>query len=264
MLACHVSLPFQWLSEAQAALVDFLFVYSFQTYTTGTVLLHIAVQKQLHNFEPTMWQDEGKYGKICLSVLSFCGSIDRVANRFHAQLSELYDQIFTQHETTSSSETVSADMSFQPESSQTPWEQAQIGHNPLSEDHSFLLHIPPQADASRANISRTLMTMLSRPFGASVDGDATQAEVNMHHFNYPAKWEYPTAMEGFKGDLEVGNSFQWDFEKLNVPPFMEDVSLQDASVPPVDPALSSHAFLDSVEPSGWTQAMDMTMRPGSS
>ncbi|KAG8415917.1 hypothetical protein J3459_013976 [Metarhizium acridum] len=113
----------------------------FQTYTACTILLHSVVQKQLHSFEPSRWQDDLDRAEDCLAVLGFCGSQDRIAEQFHAQLEAIF-------------QTASAHV-FRGESDEAFMETDVRPDNPFpamddvgEANHAYLLDIPPGADDS--------------------------------------------------------------------------------------------------------------------
>lgn len=241
---------------------------SFQTYTTSTILLHSVVQKQLHNFKPSSWADELQRVRDCLSVLAFCGSQDRVAAQFHGQLEAIF-QVVLAYGLTRPPKGVPLEMDSQQNASQsngTSSSMYEAGNQTRSqsETHAYLLDIPADADPSHIRLSFSLLMMLSQPFGDSSNKEAAELNLKKHWLTDPSRYEYPQMAERIDWSLENKHMFQWDLDKLNIPPLYamkvsEPSSLSDES-PDSDlsDSMFPASFLGSFEPSGWASAASLT------
>lgn len=122
------------------------------------MLLHAAVQKQIHNFTPSTWDAEKELSRDCLSVLAFCATSDRVASKFHEQLSSIYERIFGRE-------------------NRVPAHGRSTGVDPgdMSRQHwetsRYLLHIPEHADALRVELSLSVFFLLCHPFEGPSSGN---------------------------------------------------------------------------------------------
>jgi hypothetical protein len=225
------------------------------------------VQKQLHNFEPSAWESERKFADVCLSVLEFCGVLDRVASQFHTQLSGLYEKIFNQYGGDSRTESNRLATTLQEETVESYQTSLGSAHGSYPQDHSFLLDIPPLADASRVNLSLSLMTLLSKPFGNGSEG-FSMGNTGENSSGNSAQLGYTSMVEHSQRNMESLDSFQWDYNKLNVSFLSDEASSSNVaalgSTSVINPASSSHRFVGSTEPSGWISAADMMTRPGQS
>ncbi|RGP80771.1 nitrate assimilation regulatory nira [Fusarium longipes] len=161
----------------------------FQAYATATILLHAAIQKCLHGFNPLAWKNDLERANECLVVLAFCATDDPVAARFHKRLKAIYEEIY------------SLQSSYNPP-------DARDGFSSL--DHDYLLSIPANAKSSHVNLSLNLLTMLSQPFGDEF-GDP---RANQRWLTDPSRYEYPQLLERLDLDYEKNIFHQWDTSKM--------------------------------------------------
>lgn len=238
---------------------------SFQAYTSGTVLLHSVVQKQLHNFNPSTWQEDIDNVKDCLSALEFCGSLDRVAAQFHERLGAIFQEVLAysipngvsmdtdDHQTTSPSRGTFTPMEGDGEARQ---------QQPQPVDHAYLLDIPAQADRSHTRLSFLLLMILSQPFGDPDTKEAAELNLKKHWLTHPSRYEYPQMADRVDWNLESRHMFQWDLSKINIPSLdtmvSEQPSSEDVTNFGLSDSMSPVSFLGSTEPSGWTSAASLT------
>lgn len=118
---------------------------SFQAFTSATLILYEASQKQLHGFAKDCWDYDLKTAESPLSTLKFCGELDPVAKRF-------YEALLPHHK---------AMLQFGDPKANT----LDGGH--ISSPHStqYLCQIPTDADESLLQQSLVLRKLLCRPFG---------------------------------------------------------------------------------------------------
>ncbi|KAK3393413.1 hypothetical protein B0H63DRAFT_554786 [Podospora didyma] len=114
-------------------------VVIFQSQTSCVVLLHSAIQKQLHSFPPESWKDDLAHAHTCLEALAFCGSLDPVALNFHACLEPIYETLLAYG---------------------SPPVKPSVPPPP-----DYLLTIPAGSDPVRVEMSLSLLEALCRPFG---------------------------------------------------------------------------------------------------
>ncbi|KAK3382749.1 hypothetical protein B0T24DRAFT_672711 [Lasiosphaeria ovina] len=121
-------------------------VVIFQSQTACMVMLHSAIQKQLHLFPQSSWKEDLVHAHTCLEALEFCGTIDSVALNFYDCLEPIYTQVASYSSPT-----------------------APPGPPEPPPPADYLLTIPPGSDSSNVSLSLSLLEALCRPFG---DDDA--------------------------------------------------------------------------------------------
>ncbi|KJK81283.1 hypothetical protein H634G_03302 [Metarhizium anisopliae BRIP 53293] len=233
----------------------------FQTYTACTILLHSVIQKQLHGFEPSRWQDDLERAEDCLSVLAFCGSQDRVAEQFHEQLETIYQTasayVFSSESNGAFMETDDQSIPLRADNPFTPMDD--VGEA----NYAYLLDIPPQANDSLVKLSFILLMMLGQPFGDRGAKEAAEVNLKEHWLADPSRYEYPQMAERVDWNIENRRMFQWDLSKLNIPPLEamkvagESSSSEGALDLGLSDSMSAGTFLGSSEPSGWTSAASL-------
>ncbi|KJK90288.1 hypothetical protein H633G_05855 [Metarhizium anisopliae BRIP 53284] len=233
----------------------------FQTYTACTILLHSVIQKQLHGFEPSRWQDDLERAEDCLSVLAFCGSQDRVAEQFHEQLETIYQTasayVFSSESNGAFMETDDQSIPLRADNPFTPMDD--VGEA----NYAYLLDIPPQANDSLVKLSFILLMMLGQPFGDRGAKEAAEVNLKEHWLGDPSRYEYPQMAERVDWNIENRRMFQWDLSKLNIPPLEamkvagESSSSEGALDLGLSDSMSAGTFLGSSEPSGWTSAASL-------
>ena len=144
---------------------------SFQTFTSGIVLLHSMAQRQLNCITPAIMKEDEEAVQDVLTILSFCASQDRVAGEFRAELSEIFDTILAQEcGTTATLDDSWRDVDMDVEESSGGTTDRGIRSLDGSPDRrdlrefGYLLTLPAEADPARVRACVTLLKMLSRPF----------------------------------------------------------------------------------------------------
>ncbi|KAK8013451.1 hypothetical protein PG991_009044 [Apiospora marii] len=61
----------------------------FQAYTTSTVLMHSALQKQIHGDSANSWKMDLHHARSCLTILERCGPAQSTTSQMHNQLADL-------------------------------------------------------------------------------------------------------------------------------------------------------------------------------
>lgn len=233
-----------------------LHAYSFQAYTTCTVLLHSVAQKQLHDFDPLDWQDDMVRVADCLGVLEYCASLDPVAARFHEQLLALVHRLKKQEQmilnirvhqgvdTHGKSPSPASDASIR-----------STGCSPVTQrenELTYLLDIPAHSDPSRVDVSLELLAMLRRPFCGSDKAHAAEQAVKEAWETDPARREVGLMVARLDCDFGSSEPFHWDFSSASV-----GVAAQSRGAELPTPPLVSHAPDHSTgnsAPSAWAPA----------
>ncbi|KAI9147209.1 Protein RTA1 [Paramyrothecium foliicola] len=219
----------------------------FQTYTTCTMLLHVAVQKQLHGFQQSTWQAEKAYAEDCLSVLSFCGTRDRIAAQYHEKLTPIFERVFHRELNNSELSTTPEAIEVLNQSQTDPHGSEEAANLATPLNHGFLLSIPHNANPVVVEIAVELMTMLSKPFEGSLKSQLVAKNTTKDHPEHPARHEHPVA-ESLGWMPQGRGPFQWDFNKLNT--FFPDNTASGHEGPTQNYNAMSHLhdFVDSAEP----------------
>jgi hypothetical protein len=158
--------------------------------TSCTIILHSTVQKQLHNFDPSSWQDDLSQARICLSTLSFCGSLDPVARKFLDKLEPILASI----------------AAYRP--SRPPSASAET--NP-----AYLLTIPrPARESPHVTLSLTLLSMLCQPFSDTATKAPAEELLESGWRSDPARFEHAHLIERLEWDFENSLPFQWNVKDL--------------------------------------------------
>ncbi|KAI7764353.1 hypothetical protein LZL87_013942 [Fusarium oxysporum] len=161
--------------------------HSFQIYTSCVVLLHSVAQKQVHVFPHSFWEDDLAQARICLDIVSFCGTVDPVALRFQDCLVPIHDNLasYMRHSTSISSPS-----------------------NPLS--LAYIFGIPSTADADRASLSLKLIIILCQPF-SNVDSTlGSNDNLSVLWQSFTTQHEQMQGAEPLGWKLDSCPPFQWD------------------------------------------------------
>ncbi|KAH7302938.1 hypothetical protein B0I35DRAFT_500478 [Stachybotrys elegans] len=149
----------------------------FQSCTSCIVLLHSVVQKQVHMFPRSYWEDDLAQARICLDILSFCSTMDAVALKFQDCLVPVHDKLSSYIQPTTSTSTLP---------------------NPSS--LAYILRAPMTAEADRISLSLKILVMLCQPFG-----------------NVNGKWGSNDGLgEGLGWRLERSLPFRWNPQDLGI------------------------------------------------
>ena len=203
--------------------------------TSCTVILHSVVQKQLHGFDPLSWQEELAQSRICLSILSFCGSLDPVARKFQDKLEPLFAAI----------------AAYQPTGYPT---------SSVEDEPAYLLTIPHSVmNSPHTILSLTLLSMLCQPFRDPTTVGPAEELLKSGWRSDPGRFEHPHLIERLEWALENSLPFQWDVKGLT-----------GLDIPTLEgpPAAAGHFLGHYLEPSGWKgsessrQSESKTMREG--
>jgi hypothetical protein len=228
----------------------------------------VVVQKQLHNLAPSSWETEKGDAMTCLNVLAFCGSLDQVAKRFHKQLEAMYKRIFFD-ETPNSAPVPSLGARASGSSSLSNLPNTVDPdddlYSPDEVSPDYLLYIPENAHSSRVNLSLSLLSMLSKPFGDVKSKESPEDHSLKEHWLLdPSRYEYPQMVERLDWDIESTGMFQWDFDKLHGSSFeTEQTSAEgqgSSSSRDIDGASGQNRLLGSMEPSSWSSAAHVMKR----
>jgi hypothetical protein len=200
-----------------------------EAYTSCTVVLHSAVQKQLYGFPRSYCDDDLVQAKQCLEVLEYCGSEDHVARGFHERLSAAYEVIVGENANHGSI-----------------LEQVREAISPTGPDSTatldYIFTSPRTNQPSHMEASQRLLTMLCTPFADDpLKPDAEEIMDNNERIK-PRCFEY-------SWDFERNQSFHWDIDEFGSgsESIFVNNDLQETPTP-------RHLFFGSRTPSGWLPA----------
>lgn len=231
------------------------------------------MQQKLHHFGASHWKATLEYAEMCIEILAFCGTADRIAARFHEQLKGIYDGLLEDQPVIINGDTP---MNGDHHAVQhTPVNAGAAETSPPGDAPSladgYLLSFPPSTTPAQRQLSLNLLGMLCRPYD-----DPTQEQQSEPALK--ARWSCETPrdedvrmIEREDWELERAKPFRWDATTLG--PASAFLSRDNSSscsasrtedggtgsesnnspVGPRNPAGSSW-LLGSRSPSGWTPA----------
>ncbi|KAI3579731.1 hypothetical protein IWW34DRAFT_908952 [Fusarium oxysporum f. sp. albedinis] len=201
------------LLRAEGGIFKRCWLVIFQAYTSCVVLLHSVAQKQVHLFPRSFWEDDLAQARICLDIVSFCGTADPVALKFQDCLVPIHDKLASY---------------IRPSTI--------ISTHPIPSSLAYILGIPTTADADRAGLSLKLLIMLCQPFG-DADGKCGSNDDSELWQSFPTQYEQVQGAERLDWKLDSCPPFLWD---------PQDFGIGEAALLEGD-----NRFLGSNEPSGW-------------
>ncbi|KAL5592299.1 hypothetical protein FOBRF1_013325 [Fusarium oxysporum] len=202
------------LLRAEAGIFKRCWLIIFQAYTSCVVLLHSVAQKQVHLFPRSFWEDDLSQARICLDIVSFCGTVDPVALKFQDCLDPIYDELASYSRPSTSISSPSDPLSL-----------------------AYMFGIPSTADADRAGLSLKLLIMLCQPFGNFDSTYGSNDNLSELWQSFPTQYEQMQGAERLDWKLDSCPPFQWD---------PQDLGIGEAAL-----LESDNRFLGSNEPSGW-------------
>ncbi|KAI0547703.1 hypothetical protein F4679DRAFT_553113 [Xylaria curta] len=177
----------------------------FQSYTSCIILLHAVLGKIALNPQPFGCEEDFENIRSCLSTLSFCGSLDNVAARFHASLLSVYNLLMKAHakklETTHNYPDTGYRQPF------TLKENAAVNTTIISGPQEILGSSSRRVDQSIEDLSTNLLSMLCRPFGDPINSKESEECLDEGYM----------AALGQKGHQCLMEKLDWDFD--NTEPF---------------------------------------------
>jgi hypothetical protein len=222
----------------------------FQSYTSCLVILHSAMQKLLHKWDPSEVSDDIEKARLCLVVLDYCREADETAQRFYVDLKDFYDYIVSQmaeSPTADQTRGFPAIVDEQGILNQQPF-RTDIGSFP--QDSSYLINIPDDADATHTERSCQLVVKLCQPFGDPKHQGLDFADVKKRWRDEPTRGLHTLMLAKLDWDLESRQPFH-----LGLGRSMGSADATDCLGPIGDTAQSvsniSGRFIGSTSPSGW-------------
>ncbi|KAI1391592.1 uncharacterized protein F4822DRAFT_442532 [Hypoxylon trugodes] len=206
----------------------------FQTYTSCVIILHAISQKQAANLDPLTWKGDMANAKLCLEALTFCGSLDPVAARFHDRLSTIYESLLSLSQVGATS--FPGSYSFDETSQETSATNAPT---------TSTLNPPLPVQASPSQLSFDLLELLCRPFGDPSHKEMSKECLASESCD-PTRYEHPQLVTRLDWDFESKAPFVWSLHTLGI-------GSGEASLPGPQylGRLPRRHFLDSTTPSGW-------------
>ncbi|KAI8948598.1 hypothetical protein F4801DRAFT_581237 [Xylaria longipes] len=182
----------------------------FQSYTSCLVLLHTVLGKIALKSQSFGYEEDLENIRSCLGVLSFCGSIDHVAARFHETLLSIYNSLMNDHVNKPPTTHPDADTGYgQPFN--VEGNAAGLGSG---SQESARVDSSHYVDQSLKELSTDLLSLLCRPFGDPINRNESKEYLNIGYRTTPNPKEHPCVMEELDWDFEDSAPFQWDTTKL--------------------------------------------------
>lgn len=185
----------------------------------------------MHRFPKDDWSADLEQGKICLSVLEFCGELDPVAYRFRERLIDIYTKL----------------VGNEPAESAPPTRLEQ------DQTDGYLFDVPEYAHDDQKRTSWALLNLLCKPFTEHADSVDSEEDVRKSFTDCPLRHDhtfYTQLMEQLQWKYESTQPFNWDVH-----------GLVGCEVGGVNNEQQGHMFLGSAEPHTW-KAGPRVMRPG--
>lgn len=182
----------------------------FQTYTSCLMILHCAAQKQIHNFNPETWKDDLYHANLCLNILSFCGTADPTAAKYHNKLIDIYKSLVSNMNFaagTSETPAVGTNIAQIPEALLSFPEPFLTSFHTGPIDGSYIFTVPPDADPRLTQLSNFILNTLCQPSG---DTSTMLFATDLHQ---DTSWGYTTQVDEGpqwgpenKGSFDLGAS----------------------------------------------------------
>ncbi|KAL1872981.1 hypothetical protein Daus18300_004122 [Diaporthe australafricana] len=187
----------------------------FQAFISSVIILHAAAQQKLHDSGRDHWKTLLDYVQMCMEILAFCGTTDRIATQFHVQLKNIYDALLEDQLTINNGDIVTTGDGL------PAVHQASIGTEAaetLYQDHvssgdEYLLTFPPGTTPDQRKMSLHLLGMLCRPYNDPSQEQQTEAALK-------ARWECEST---HYEDIRMIEQIDWEFERAK--PFRWDPAL---------------------------------------
>ncbi|KAM0810219.1 putative Transcription factor domain-containing protein [Seiridium cardinale] len=233
----------------------------FQAFTSCLIILHSAMQKVLHNWSVTSWQDDLQKAELCLAVLKYCAAADPTAQRFYAELRDVYDYVKTQNKAASFNarghirRPLANDYTGFEEHPKTIFG---VDTNASQRDSSYLITIPTSANPEHVERSCLLLTKLCQPFGDPNHRQICIDDIKQRWREEPTRGLATLLLAQLDWDLESRQPFVWNVNKMigsGGPPDSAPQNIADGRMPSILELNLGHLsgrFLGSAGPSGWT------------
>lgn len=213
---------------------------------------------------------------MCIEILAFCGTADRVAIRFHEQLKSIYDGLIEDQPIIASEDTpMDGDHhAIQHESAVAEAAETLPPGDASCSDGGYLLSFPPSTTPAQRQLSLNLFGMLCRPYDDPTQEHQTDVALKARWGCESTRHEDVRMIERMDWEFERAKPFRWDATTLGpASAFLsrEDSSSSSASrtedggtgsesnnapVRPPNPTRSSW-LLGSRSPSGWIPADEL-------
>ncbi|KAK5995253.1 hypothetical protein PT974_03652 [Cladobotryum mycophilum] len=217
----------------------------FQAYTSCLVILHSIIQRQLHGFDNSTLQQDLEHAQVCLTILDYCGALDKVAASFHKQLTAVFERILVKEEYHN------INLDDIEMGGTHSGDHAAFAMGKDGQEYRYLLTVPEHPDMSHLTLSLSLLGMLCRPFGhpSSMIIGPAQANESLDEEVVPQTRSWSKWGSG------NGTPFDWDLNLL-----LSDKKAQTDIGDAGDPKQlnSCGRFLGSSEPSGWVPSTFIT------
>ncbi|KAI0450975.1 hypothetical protein F5B21DRAFT_517035 [Xylaria acuta] len=239
----------------------------FQSYTSCLIILHVVLGKIVLKTQPFDYEEDLENIRSCLSALSFCGSLNQVAARFHETLLSIYDSLINGHVNKPPASHPDADIGYrQPFTMEANVAvSTALGSGPQED---LCVDSSRYVDQSLEELSTDLLSMLCRPFGDPINRKESKECPDIGYRTAPSRKEHQCLMEKLDWDFEDSSPFQRDTTKVGIsddqnPQLNRNCAnpgdfglLGDGPDAPVQ-----HRFIGSSGPNVWTSADYLQVNP---
>ncbi|KAK0619661.1 hypothetical protein B0T14DRAFT_566490 [Immersiella caudata] len=216
MFAARYTARILGLLLANRSIVQRCWLIIFQAHTSCVVILHSIAQKQLHNFPPATWSDDLEHAQLCLDTLKYCGTIDAVALRFYAFLSDVHSKLANFGWRRGMNGHAEVDGSNQWAS--VPPDLA-LGSGPTDINPiapaDYLISTPPGCDPGLQKLSFTLLSAVCRPWDDPSETRPGQKS-KLHDTSRSETCSVDSQLMKSEWDFEDKSSFRWDTEAMGM------------------------------------------------
>ncbi|KAI1742774.1 hypothetical protein F4680DRAFT_411729 [Xylaria scruposa] len=194
----------------------------FQSYISCIVLLHAVLGKIALKTQPLGCDEDLENIRCCLSTLSFCGSLDHVAARFHASLLSVYNLLMKDHLNKPEITYHDVDTGFRQPC--TLNRTAAVNTTLRSGPQAMLRAGSSRcAEQSLEELSTNLLSMLCRPFGDPINRKESEECLDADYMATPSQEEHQCLMGKLDWDFEDTDPSPRDMTKLGINVFKPNV-----------------------------------------
>jgi hypothetical protein len=188
-----------------------------------------VVQKLLHAFPPDTCQEDFGYAKNCLTVLAHCGSVDRVAQKYHSQLNRFCGVIETHLAARLSEPEIVPEINVD---------------SAIFKTAEHLFAMPTHGDPELLEISSALLRILCSPFGGIDNKAEIDSKIHDISMGNIMRNEHIQMVERLDWGLESSMAFRWRLGSNDNGRLWDE--FRNSS--------QENRFLESEAPSGWASS----------
>jgi hypothetical protein len=195
------------------------------------LIIHCANQKQLHRLPKETYEEDLVQAENCLSVLAFCGSVDRVAQNYFNQLTEL---IYIKS------------LELMQRCRLPIWRlnPKMLKNVTALKTGDYLLAKPANGDSELLEVSSSLLHMLCSLFCGKGNGSEVDEKTSNGWTENAILHEHIQMAERLHWNLESSMTFRWNISHDD----------NETLLSRLQSNLPASSFLESMEPNGWSSS----------